>query len=51
MNNLSSPSKGKAWLEAARPRTLPASLSPVLVGAALAFVTVIFNGFLPYSVF
>ena len=37
MNNLSSPSKGKAWLEAARPRTLPASLSPVLVGAALAF--------------
>ena len=36
MKNLSSPGKGKAWLEAARPRTLPASLSPVLVGAALA---------------
>ena len=29
-------SLGKAWLEAARPRTLPASLSPVLLGCALA---------------
>ncbi len=37
MKNASSPSKGKAWLEAARPRTLPASVSPVLVGSALAF--------------
>ncbi|MCI7783077.1 MAG: 1,4-dihydroxy-2-naphthoate polyprenyltransferase [Parabacteroides sp.] len=30
-------SLGKAWLEAARPRTLPASLSPVLLGCALAY--------------
>ena len=28
--------KGLAWLEAARPRTLTASVSPVLVGCALA---------------
>lgn len=27
----------KAWLEAARPKTLPASFSPVLVGCALAY--------------
>ena len=30
-------SLGKAWLEAARPRTVPASLSPVLLGCALAY--------------
>ena len=30
-------SLGKAWLEAARPRTLPASLSPVLLACALAY--------------
>ena len=29
--------KWVAWLEAARPRTLPASLSPVLVGSVLAY--------------
>ena len=29
--------KGLAWLEAARPRTLTASVSPVLVGCALAY--------------
>lgn len=30
-------SKVSAWLEAARPRTLPASLSPVLLACALAY--------------
>lgn len=30
-------SKGQSWLLAARPRTLPASLSPVLLGCALAW--------------
>lgn len=30
-------SRVQAWLEAARPKTLPASLSPVLVGCALAY--------------
>ena len=29
--------KGRAWIEAARPRTLTASVSPVLVGCALAY--------------
>ena len=29
--------KMKYWLEAARPKTLPASISPVIVGCALAF--------------
>lgn len=28
---------GRAWLEAARPKTLPASVSPVLVGCAVAY--------------
>lgn len=30
-------SKVRAWLEAARPKTLPASLSPVLIGCVLAY--------------
>ena len=30
-------SKVWAWLEAARPRTLPASLSPVILACALAY--------------
>lgn len=30
-------SQVQAWFEAARPKTLPASISPVLVGCALAF--------------
>lgn len=29
--------KWRAWIEAARPKTLPASLSPVIVGCALAY--------------
>lgn len=29
--------RAQAWFEAARPKTLPASVSPVLVGCALAF--------------
>ena len=32
-----------AWLEAARPRTLPASISPVLLGCALAYYEGIFD--------
>lgn len=34
---------GAAWLEAARPRTLPASVSPVLVGCALAYRAGVFQ--------
>jgi len=30
------PSRGRSWLIAARPRTLPAAVAPVLVGTALA---------------
>lgn len=36
-------SKIEAWLEAARPRTLPASISPVLLGNALAYYEGIFD--------
>lgn len=36
-------SKMKAWLEAARPKTLPASFSPVLLGCALAYRDNVFN--------
>jgi 1,4-dihydroxy-2-naphthoate polyprenyltransferase len=31
------PSAGRIWLEATRPRTLPAAVAPVLVGTALAW--------------
>lgn len=33
-----------AWVEAARPKTLPASFSPVLVGCALAYRDGVFHG-------
>jgi 1,4-dihydroxy-2-naphthoate octaprenyltransferase len=33
----------RIWLEAARPRTLPAAVAPVLVGAALAWHDAVFN--------
>ena len=32
-----------AWMEAARPRTLPASVSPVLLGSALAYYDGMFD--------
>ena len=32
-----------AWVEAARPRTLPASVSPVLLGCALAYYDGMFD--------
>ena len=32
-----------AWVEAARPRTLPASVSPVLLGCALAYYDGVFD--------
>ncbi|MEG1749077.1 MAG: 1,4-dihydroxy-2-naphthoate polyprenyltransferase [Tannerellaceae bacterium] len=37
-------SRIKAWIEAARPKTLPASLSPVLLGVALAYRDGVFRG-------
>ena len=37
------PSKLQAWIMAARPRTLPAAVSPVLVGSALAFYEGVFR--------
>jgi 1,4-dihydroxy-2-naphthoate octaprenyltransferase len=33
----------RIWLEAARPRTLPAAVAPVLVGAALAWHDGVFS--------
>lgn len=37
------PSKLQAWIMAARPRTLPAAVSPVVVGSALAFYEGVFR--------
>lgn len=37
------PGATQIWLEAARPRTLPAAVAPVLVGAALAWHDSLFN--------
>ncbi|MGM9758785.1 MAG: 1,4-dihydroxy-2-naphthoate polyprenyltransferase [Parabacteroides sp.] len=37
MNHTNQMNPIRAWIEAARPKTLPASISPVLVGCALAF--------------
>ncbi len=41
---LTSSSKAKAWLSAARPRTLPLALSSILMGSFLAAATNNFNG-------
>lgn len=37
-------SRWKIWLSAARPRTLPAAVAPVMVGSALAFEAGAFDG-------
>ncbi len=42
MNHVSKVSSWRAWLLAIRPRTLPAALSPVLVGMSLALVDDVF---------
>lgn len=40
MTSATIPSKRAAWFLAARPKTLPAAVSPVLVGTAIAFPTI-----------
>ncbi|GAK37040.1 1,4-dihydroxy-2-naphthoate octaprenyltransferase [Bacteroides graminisolvens DSM 19988 = JCM 15093] len=42
------PNSIKAWILAARPKTLAGALTPVLIGSALASCTVLFIGY-PYS--
>lgn len=37
MNSTLTPSPARIWMEATRPRTLPAAVAPVLVGTALAW--------------
>ena len=37
MNRTQQMTPVRAWIEAARPKTLPASISPVIVGCALAY--------------
>lgn len=34
---MSKPSKVKIWLDSCRPKTLPASIAPVMIGAAMAY--------------
>ena len=45
-NNSTSISRLQAWILATRPKTLPAAISPVLVGCALAYKSGHFNPFI-----
>lgn len=44
-DSASTPSKAQAWQLAARPKTLPAAVAPVLVGVGLAFADGVFRVF------
>ena len=39
----------RAWILAARPKTLTGAITPVMIGSALAYMMDIFNGCRPLS--